>query len=125
MNISRSFMLVGSVFLILGILLGMYMGGSGNHTLAPVHAHINLLGFTLMMVFGLTSRAMPAMAGNMLATVHFWLHLVGSAVLVVMLFMLFSGMIVEARMAPVAPIAEALVFIGVLTFAWNLLRNGK
>jgi len=33
MNISPSFLLIG-----------MWMGGSGNQTLAPVHAHINLTG---------------------------------------------------------------------------------
>jgi len=52
MNIARNFIVIGSIYLIVGITLGMYMGGAGDHTLAPLHAHINLLGFTLMTVFG-------------------------------------------------------------------------
>ena len=34
MNISRGFLGIGSLYLIIGIGLGSYMGGSGDHTLA-------------------------------------------------------------------------------------------
>ena len=47
MNLSRNFLVLASLFLIVGITIGSYMGGSGDHTLAVSHAHINLLGFTL------------------------------------------------------------------------------
>jgi hypothetical protein len=125
MNVSRNFMVVGSLYLIVGICLGMYMGATQDHTFLPLHAHINLLGFTLMTVFGLVYRQFPAMAGSSLAAVHFWLHLAGSLVLVVMLYLLFSETITEAAMFPVAPIAELAVLLGILGFAWNLWQNGK
>lgn len=123
MNVSRNFVLVGILFLIVGVFMGMYMGGSGDFSLAPVHAHINLLGFTLMMIFGLVYRAVPVMADNMLARLHFWLHTAGSVVMVVMLFLLMSGSVSDAAMTPILPIAELAVFIGVLVFGWNLYRN--
>ena len=66
MNVSRSFMLVGTLFLIAGIPIGMYMGASGDMALAPLHAHINLLGFVLMMVFGLIYRGPRAAENPML-----------------------------------------------------------
>lgn len=120
MQISRNFLVIGSAFLLLGIVLGMYMGGTGDHTLAPLHAHINLLGFALMTLFGIVYRVIPAMAEVSLAKAHFWLHLVGAVVLLVMLALLFTGRITEAAMAPLAPLAELLVLIGVGTFALNL-----
>ncbi|OYX43805.1 MAG: hypothetical protein B7Z02_07545 [Rhodobacterales bacterium 32-67-9] len=123
MQISRNFLVIGSVYLLFGILMGMYMGGSGDLTFAPVHAHINLLGFTLMTLFGLVYRALPTMADSSLARVHFWLHQIGALVLLAMLMLLFSGQIVEAAMAPVAPIAELAVLLGVGAFAVNLWRN--
>ena len=123
MQISRNFMVIGSLYLLLGILIGMYMGGSGDHSLAPLHAHINLLGFTLMTVFGIVYRVIPAMAGTTLAKAHFWLHQIGALVLLVMLGLLLSGKITEAAMAPAAPIAELLVLLGVGTFALNLWKN--
>ncbi len=42
MNISRLYLLIGSLYLLVGVILGMYMGGAQNFELAPVHAHINL-----------------------------------------------------------------------------------
>lgn len=125
MNIPRSFILVGIVYLVLGVLLGMYMGASGKHAAAPAHAHINLLGFTLMMIFGITYKVFPAMAAHRLAVIHFGLHLVGSVVLLSMLFMLVTGRIGEASMAPIAPTAELLVLLGVLAFLWNAIQNAK
>lgn len=125
MDISRAFLVIGSLFLVLGIGLGIQMGASGDHTLMPVHAHINLLGFAVMSIFGLIYRAFPAMTASGLARVHFWLHLVGSSVLVVMLFLLMSGRIAETAMFPLAPVAELAVFVGLLLFVFNLWKNGK
>lgn len=123
MNISRNFLVIGSLYLLAGILLGMYMGGSGDTSMAPVHAHINLLGFVLMSVFACVYKLFPAMAGGRLATIHFWLHQIGVLILVVLLFLLFTGNISEDGMVPLAPLAEALVLIGVAVFAYNAFRN--
>lgn len=123
MNVSRSFVLAGTVFLVIGIGFGIYMGASGKHDFAPLHAHVNLLGFVLSMVFALTYRSFPDMGGSRLAGFHFWLHVIPSAVLLVMLFLLMSGSITEAGMVPIAPIAEILVLVGVLLFLWNAVQN--
>lgn len=123
MQISRNFMVIGVVYLLLGITFGIYMSGSGDHEFTPLHAHINLLGFTLMTVFGVVYRVVPDMAGNRLAQAHFWLHQAGALGLLVMLWLLLSGRIGEAGMVPVAPIAELLVLLGILAFAVNLWRN--
>lgn len=125
MNISRNFILVGAVYLALGIVLGMYMGASGNHAPSIAHAHINLLGFTLMAVFGILYKIFPAMGGNKIAVAHFWLHLVGSVILLVMLFAMTMEWIAEAQMAPIAPIAELLVLLGVLAFLWNMVQHAR
>lgn len=125
MNVSRNFLLLGSTFLVIGITIGMYMGASGNHALAASHAHINLLGFVLSAVFALTYKAYPAMTAGRLASSHFWLHCVGAIVVNVLLFCLLAGIITEAAMVPLAPIAEFLILLGVLTFGWNVLQNAS
>lgn len=125
MNISRNFLVIGSLYLLVGITLGMYMGGSGDHGLAPVHAHINLLGFTLMTLFGLAYRVVPELAASGLARAHFWLHQVGAIVLLVLLFLMMSGRVAETTVGPVLPVAEIAIFIGVASFALNLFRNAK
>ena len=121
MNISRNFLIAGSIYLLVGIGFGMYMGVSQDFTLAPVHAHINLLGFTLMTLFGLAYRLMPNLAANNLGTAHFWLHQIGSFVTLVALFLLISG--TAPAIAPVMPLAEGAVAIGILCWAINLFKN--
>ena len=125
MNISRNFMLIGATYLLIGVLMGSYMGGSGDHTLAPVHAHINLLGFTLMTVFGIVYRIIPAMAETGLARAHFWLHQAGALILLVGLFLMIGGFLPETTVGPALPVAEVLVILGVATFGYNLLKNGQ
>lgn len=123
MNVARNFILVGSAYLILGVILGMYMGGSGDHSLSILHAHINLLGFTLMAVFGVVYKVFPAMAASGLARLHFWAHTVGSLVLMALLYLLLTGSIGEAAMMPLAPLSELLVLIGVVLFGYNAWKN--
>ena len=125
MNVSRNFILVGAVYLIIGICFGIYMGGSGDHTMAPLHAHINLVGFTLMTVFGILYRVFPETGLSSLARLHFWLHLGGSVILLVMLYLLFSGRIEDESMFPLAAIAEIAILLGVILYAYNVLKNLK
>lgn len=123
MNISRLFLVIGSLYLLVGVVLGMYMGGKQDFTLAPVHAHINLVGFTLMTLFGVAYRVMPQLAGNTLAVGHFWLHQVGGLVLLIGLFLLLSGMMPESTAAMVMPVAEIATFLGFACWAVNIFRN--
>ena len=123
MNISRLFLVIAVAYLLVGIAIGIDMGASGDHGLAPAHAHINLLGFTLMTLFGLVYRVIPVMAEGMLAKAHFWLHQVGALVLLVMLLLLLSGRIGEPAMVPLAPIAEIAIWIGIACFGVNVLKN--
>lgn len=123
MNVSRPFMVIGGLYLLVGIGIGMVMGASGSVTFVPLHAHINLLGFVLMTLFGLVYHVFPAMADSVLSKLHFWMHQVGTIILVVMLYLFLSGRIGEAGMVPLAPAAEGIVWLGVLVFVVNLWQN--
>lgn len=125
MNVARGFLVIGPLYLIAGVLIGIYMGASDDHTLAPAHAHINLLGFAVMMLFGMAYWLIPAAGTSRLAQVHFWLHQVGALVLAVLLVLLFSGRLTEAQMVPLAPLAELAILVGVLCFAWNMFRHAR
>ena len=122
MNISRGLLVIGARYLLVGLGFGMYMGASGDHTLSPVHAHINLLGFTLMTLFGLAYRVIPALNDGGLALAHFWLHQIGSLALLVALYLLMSGRIPEATIGPFMPVGEGLVALGMVAWLINILR---
>jgi hypothetical protein len=108
-----------------GILLGSYMGGSGDHSLAPVHAHINLLGFTLMTAFGLGYRLLPGLATGWMPKAHFWLHQIGSLVLLLGLFAMMSGYADENTVGPMLAIFELAILIGAILWAVNLAAKTR
>ena len=125
MSVSRWFLVIGPVYMIVNVIIGSYMGASDDHALLPAHAHINLMGFVLMMIFGLTYHIFAEAGAGRLARVHFWLHQAGTLVLSVMLVLLFSGRITEEAMFPLAPLAELAVLLGLLCFLWNMIRHAR
>ena len=48
---------LAAVYFSLAVALGITMGIAGNHTLFPVHAHLNLLGWVSMALIGLIYRS--------------------------------------------------------------------
>jgi len=73
-------MCVGTLLLLVGMLAGIAMGIQQDFTLAPAHAHLNLVGGVLLFVFGLYYRLMPAVGSTSLAKLQGSLHIVGAIV---------------------------------------------
>jgi hypothetical protein len=49
------------VLVVVGMAWGLHMGISRDHAAMPAHAHLNLLGFVLLFLFGLYYRLHPAL----------------------------------------------------------------
>ena len=118
MRLSNAFLRLAVVFILIGVGLGYYMGATQNFTAAPVHAHINLLGWVSMFLYGLFYRANPEAAEGMLPKVHFWVALVG--------FLIFMpALAIEVlQIQPALPLAHigliagpTIVVIGMILFA--------
>jgi hypothetical protein len=110
------------LYLILGISLGIAMGASQNFTLRPVHAHINLLGWTTMALAGLIYSVFPQAGASRLARLHFWLLNLALPVMMGALSMLLLG---HVAVAPVLAIAEIIGALAIVAFAANLFLNLK
>lgn len=110
------------LYLILGISLGIAMGASQNFTLRPVHAHINLLGWTTMALAGLIYSVFPKAGESWLARLHFWLLNLALPVMMGALSMLLLG---HVAIAPVLAISEIIGALAILAFAANLFLNLK
>lgn len=76
-GIALLFFVSGVLCLLGGMGLGIYMGIVHDHTLSPVHAHINLVGFVLFALMGLFYHATPEAAATLGARIHFGLATVG------------------------------------------------
>jgi hypothetical protein len=81
MSVSNNFLRLGVLSALVGMTLGVWMGANEDFVLRPVHAHINLLGFASMMLFGLFYRSFPAAASGWLPKLHFGLSVLGFLIL--------------------------------------------
>ena len=81
MSLAYRFFVVGILYALIGMGLGTYMGMSQDFAFAPVHAHINLVGWATHFLFGLYYRAEPTNANGALPEVHFWCAVVGGILL--------------------------------------------
>jgi hypothetical protein len=125
MSVTRGFLVIAPLYLIIGLGFGFHMAATGNQALSPIHTHLSLLGFTLMMVFGLFYRLFPLAAATLLARAHFWLHQAGTLVLFVMQFLLVSGQVGEGAMVPLVPAAIVAVLAGAVCFAITAYRCAR
>lgn len=117
---SNWFLRLAVLYFALGVLLGNIMGASHDFTLTPVHAHLNLLGWASLFLFGLWYRVMPTAATTRLAKAHFWLHNIGLPIQMVALTVFIKG---NTAAEPVLGAASAVIGIGVLCFAVNLWQH--
>lgn len=115
------FFKISVVYFVIAIILGIYMGIIENFDLSPVHAHLNLLGWVSMALFGTIYHFYPAAAETKLATTHFWLHNLGVPVFQGALALtVITGDGVYAIPTIVGAIA---VVLGGILFAVNVFRN--
>jgi cbb3-type cytochrome oxidase subunit 1 len=117
---SVSFLRTAVVYFVLAVALGIYMGATQHLAQIPVHAHLNLLGWVSMAVFGLIYHAHPPAATTALARWHFWIYQLGVPVLMVAVWVVHAG---NAAAEPVAGVASVILGIGIVLFAVNVWRT--
>ena len=70
-RLDLKFLLLAAIMLTAGVTLGVVMGIRHDFSLAPVHAHINLVGWASLSLFGIVYKLYPEMARSRLAGLHF------------------------------------------------------
>src|SRR5688500_15152800 len=122
----KAFIRASLVWFTIGITLGLAMAIHPQWVIyRPAHAHMNVVGFLTMMVFGVGYQLLPRLFGvrihsRALAVAHWWLANVGLA-LIVAVFILAPD--VGVRSAPVTATGGSLFSIGAFTFVYNLWRT--
>ena len=116
-RVSNYFFKTATIFLIVGIAVGLHMGISEDHSAMPAHAHIMLLGWVTSALFGGYYTLQPAKAERRLAFVHFGVYLFGMIVMLPALYLKYTG---YQAMEPLLGGGSMIVFLGVLIFAYVL-----
>ena len=109
---------IGTLFVLVGMLWGIQMSITQDFTLAPAHAHNNLIGFVIMTIYGFYYRLVPAAAGKRLALIHFWVALVAALVFIPGIALAITG-----KGEILAEIGSILVVLSMLIFAWTVWTN--
>ena len=113
-TLSNRFFRFAVLYLLAGVALGIGMAASHNHAFYPVHAHLNLLGWVTMALFGGFYRLWPRAAESRLATLHFWVYAPALLVMMASLAALYAGI---KAVEPLLGLSSVLVGVGIVLFA--------
>ena len=114
---------IASIYMMIGLVVGLLMGMSGNHALATVHSHLSLLGWVTMAITGIVYIIRPRCADSKLSHVYFWLHNIGLPIMILSLALYYGYSNLTAE--KVAGMASILVLLALLVFTINIFKSLK
>jgi cbb3-type cytochrome oxidase subunit 1 len=123
---AKVFIRASLIWFVLGITLGLMMAIHPAWTVyGPAHAHMNLVGFVTMMIFGVGYQMLPRFFGHPIhsrgfAIAHIWLANIGLVLLVTGFFLAPH---IGDRSIPVTAGGGALWAVGAYGFVYNMWRT--
>lgn len=122
-KVSVAFFLLAAVGGLCGMIWGVIMGASGDHSLSPAHAHLNLVGWVTLALMGGFYALNPRLAATKLAWSNFGLSGFGAVGMPILLVALLKGN--PAQVGPFMPIVEVPVVAGMLCFIASIIRSAR
>jgi hypothetical protein len=120
--VSKAFFIAGALCALVGMIWGTVMGASGDHSLSPAHAHLNLLGFVTLSIMG-GFYALKGEGGR-LAWVNLALSAGGAVVMAPMLAYLLGNVAERGPVVgPLMMIPEGMCIAGLLVFIVAIWRS--
>ncbi|WP_201861452.1 hypothetical protein [Microvirga soli] len=107
------------LFVIAGMAMGIGMAMTQDHALMPAHAHLNLLGWVSLFLFGIYYERRPALDASRLAMIQVVLWSLGTVVLTSAVSAIHLG---YHAAEPIAAIASLIVLAAMIQFAYFVFR---
>lgn len=104
--------MTAAAYALVGMGFGIVMAASQDHTLSTAHAHLNLLGWVSMAIYGLFYHTVPTAAETRLARIHVVVATLGIWIMIPGIAMAVMGM----SEGP-AVIGSLLTIVGMILFA--------
>jgi hypothetical protein len=114
------FLKIAVVYLVIGVSMGIVMGILRAFQYAPVHAHINLLGWATFALAGLVYVLFPKAAATRLATWHFWLQNIGVPLFLISLVFVLTG---NEAAVPLTIAGSLITLAAMIVFLVNVFAN--
>src|SRR2546429_5719372 len=105
-KIDRAYIATALVLLVIGMVLGFYMGAAGDSSVRDTHVALVLTGFVTLALYGVIYRLWPQMKESALARLQFWSAAIGAALMIVAAYLFQAG---SAAFA--IPLASAVSFL--------------
>jgi len=122
-RVSAAFFITGGLLLLGGMVLGEYMGANEDFALAPLHAHINLLGWVTLALFGTFYALTKETYSPRLAWTNFILSSVGVLTMVPMLHLVLTAPNGGAKYGALAGATGGIAMLGLLVFLVSAFRE--
>jgi|SaaInlStandDraft_7_1057024.scaffolds.fasta_scaffold73280_2 cbb3-type cytochrome oxidase subunit 1 len=119
-SFSKRFLLCAVAYVVLGMALGTHMGAQQDFKLAPIHGHMNLVGWVTMALFAWFYNTVPAAAGDKLAQAHFWAAQIGMVMFIIGLYIVLNE---NMTGEPVLIAGELLTGISMLIFGYKVWKT--
>jgi len=118
---ASSLCFLGAVVLLLaGMLWGIIMGISDDHAAMPAHAHLNLLGWVSLFLFGIFYHLHPSTDIGRTAMIQVGIWIVGTIILTIGVGLVHTGHVIGD---PIAAIGSIIVFADAVLFGWLVYRS--
>lgn len=111
-------MLFALLWIILGMSWGIQMAAMNDHTMAPAHAHLNLVGWVTFAIFAFYYHLVPGARQGLLPKLH-----LAAAVAGVALMIPGIAMAVTRQGEALAKAGSVLTILSMLIFAVVVLRS--
>jgi hypothetical protein len=119
MNASTLCFRAAVLLLLAGMAWGLQMAMSGDHSAFPAHAHLNLLGFVALFLFGIFYRLNPTIEAHRFAVPQAWIWIVSTIVAAIGIGLVHTGHEIGD---PIAAVGTLIVFADTLLFAWLVFQ---
>lgn len=118
-NLPTLFFATAAIFALLGMVWGIHMSASHDHTLSPAHGHLNLIGFVAMAVFGTYYALSPGAVQSRLSKIHYLMTTVTVIILIPGIVLAITD-----RGEVLAQIGSLLAVLTMALFAYIVIRHG-
>ena len=107
------------LFVLAGMVWGLQMAISEDHAAFPAHAHLNLLGWVSLFLFGIYYHLRPALDRSRSALIQVYIWIVGTIILAIGVGLVHTGHMVGD---PVAAVGSFIVLAAMMMFGWLVFR---
>jgi peptidoglycan/LPS O-acetylase OafA/YrhL len=110
------------LFVLAGMIWGLQMAISEDHSAFPAHAHLNLLGWVSLFLFGIYYRLHPSLDRSRAALVQVWIWIAGTVVMAIGVGLVHTG---HVSGDPIAAAGSFIVLAAMLMFGWLVFRDER